>query len=165
MKLYIMRHGIAMDPGAPGCPPDSQRPLTPEGEEKTSEVARGLLALGIAPDVFLSSPLLRAVQTAKLVAAVMKFPEKNIRLTEALLPEAKPDSIFLELARLTDVSAICFGHGPHVDRAIAHALGLRAPLTEMKKSGVACLKLESVRPPRGILMWLCPPKILRAVRD
>ena len=165
MRLYIMRHGIAVDPGAPGSPGDAQRPLTPEGEQKTREVAGGLRELGIGPPLFFSSPLLRALQTAKIVAKVLEFPEKQIRLTDALLPMAKPDLIFRELARLKEDEVICFGHGPHVDLAIAYALGSRTPATELKKSGVACLEFQAASPQKAVLRWLCPPKILRRLPD
>lgn len=161
MRLYIMRHGPAAERGAQDSPPDAQRPLTPAGTRKTREVAEGLRELGIEPTTFFSSRLLRAVQTAEVVAAALQFPLKKIRRTDALLPEARPEALFQELAGLDEEEVICFGHGPHVDLAIAHALHLLSPITEMKKSGVVCIELESVSPPRGILRWYGPPKILR----
>jgi len=57
MQLYIVRHGIAIDREDPKCPPDPERYLTEEGIEKTKQVAKGVAALGVTADLFLTSPL------------------------------------------------------------------------------------------------------------
>ena len=62
MQLYIVRHGIAIDREDPKCPPDPQRYLTEEGVEKTKQVAKGVAALGVTADLFLTSPYVRAAQ-------------------------------------------------------------------------------------------------------
>src|SRR5438445_42191 len=68
MQLYIVRHGIAIDREDPKCPPDPERYLTEEGVEKTKQVAKGVAALGVTGDLFLTSPYVRAVQTAEIFA-------------------------------------------------------------------------------------------------
>ena len=164
IRLYLVRHGIAVDRSELGCPPEPERPLTPEGVEKTRAVARGMRILEISSAALLASPFLRAVQTAEIFAKEWGVSAKKIRRTDTLLPEAKPDAIFHELQRMKGEDVVCFGHAPHMDRAIAYALGVRIPFTELKKSGVACLELDSVFPPRGKLAWVCPPKILRRLK-
>src|SRR5215468_260342 len=89
MRLYIVRHGIAIDREDPKSPSDPERFLTPEGLKKTREVAKGFDALGISPAVFLSSPYVRAMQTAEIFADQLNFAKAKIKQTELLLPGAE----------------------------------------------------------------------------
>lgn len=163
MKLYIVRHGIAIDREDPKCPSDPERFLTSEGLKKTREVARGLAALGISPVAFVSSPYVRALQTAKIVAEELEFAKSRIRQTELLLPGAEPVAFFRELQRTvkSGESVVCFGHAPHLDELIAFALGTKRDVTQLKKAGAACLELTRISPPAGTLVWVATPKILR----
>jgi len=162
MRLYLVRHGLAVDRTDPKCPSEAERHLTPEGVEKTKRVAEGMSALGISGDVFISSPYLRALQTAEIFADALGFPTEKILRTEALLPGANPEMLFRELVKLKEAKeTFCFGHAPHLDEALAFALGVRHAITALKKAGVACLDLEQVSPPAARIVWLCPPKILR----
>src|SRR5208282_4116021 len=99
MLVYLIRHGIAVDREEPDCPPDAERPLTKKGIEKARLVMAGLRELGAKPDVILSSPLVRAWQTAELAAAALHYSKDKIRRTEALLPEADPTALMKELGR------------------------------------------------------------------
>jgi len=163
MQLYIVRHGIAIDREDPKCPSDPERFLTPEGLKKTREVAKGFESLGISPAVFLSSPYVRALQTAECFADQLKFAKSKIKQTELLLPGAEPAAFFRELLRTarSEDSAVCFGHAPHLDELIAFALGSKRDLTQLKKGGAACLDLTRISPPSAILTWLGTPKMLR----
>jgi phosphohistidine phosphatase len=162
MQLYVVRHGIAVDREDPKCPPDPERYLTEEGVEKTREVARGVAALGATPDLFLSSPYVRAMQTAEIFAAVFEFAKQKIRSSDLLLPGAEPTLFFRELARdKQSASVFCFGHAPHLDDLIATALGSKDRVTSLKKAGVALVELRRVSPPSGQLVWLAAPKLLR----
>ena len=165
MLLYLMRHGIAIDREDPECPADAERYLTKKGMEKTREVALGLRALGIHPEAMLSSPFVRAVQTAEVTAAVFGFSRDKIRQTDALIFGHKPAELFRELAKIRAKEVMCFGHAPHLDEIIAFVLGCRGTVTSLKKAGVACLELETMAPPRGALLWLCTPRILRALGE
>ena len=165
MDLYLVRHGIAVERSDPNCPEEADRFLTKEGIAKTREVAQGICSLGIAPSRFLSSPFVRALQTAQIFAEVFGLAKEKILQTEALLPGADPAATLAELQKLKKArSVFCFGHAPHLDELLARALDLPAPITALKKSGVACLEMASVSPPSGRLVWVCPPKILRAIR-
>jgi len=163
MQLYIVRHGIAIDREDPKSPSDPERFLTAEGLRKTRDVARGFASLKISPDVFLSSPYVRAMQTAEIFAEALKFPKSKIKNTELLLPGAEPAGFFRELQRTSrsEESVVCFGHAPQLDELIAFALGSKKDLTQMKKAGTACLELTRISPPAGQLVWLSTPKILR----
>ncbi len=162
MQLYIVRHGIAIDREDPKCPPDPERYLTEEGLEKTAQVAKGVAALGIAGDLFLSSPYIRAVQTAEIFARELDYAKQKIRRTDMLLPGAEPSHVFRELARDKQASAVfLFGHAPQLDDVIATALGSKKHLTALKKAGVVLVELKRVSPPIGTLVWLATPKLLR----
>ncbi len=162
MHLYIVRHGIAIDREDPKCPPDPERYLTEEGVEKTREVAKGLAALGVAGDLFLTSPYVRAAQTAEIFASALDYAKQKIRRTDLLLPGAEPSQLFRDLAKDKQASAVfLFGHAPQLDDVIATALGSKKHLTAMKKAGVALIELKRFSPPIGELVWLATPKLLR----
>jgi phosphohistidine phosphatase len=162
MQLYVVRHGIAIDREDPKCPPDPERYLTEEGIEKTKRVAAAVAALDAAPDLFLSSPYVRAMQTAEIFATALGYAKQRIRRADLLLPGGDPTLFFRELAKDKQTSTLfVFGHAPHLDELIATALGSKHHLTSLKKAGVALLELKRVSPPNGQLLWLATPKILR----
>jgi len=162
MQLYIVRHGIAIDREDPQCPPDPERFLTDEGMEKSKEVAKGVAEIGAVPDLMLSSPYLRAVQTAEIFASALEQNKQKIRKTDLLLPGADPMQLFRELAREKQASAVfIFGHAPHLDDLIATAIGSKHHVTALKKAGVALVELRRMVPPSGELVWLATPKLLR----
>ena len=161
MLVYLVRHGLAIETADPKCPPDPKRHLTPEGVKKTREAMAGLRALGAEPDVLLTSPYLRAVQSAELAADALNYPIEKIKHSEALLPGTPPAALFKELAKLRADEVMCFGHAPHLDLALAAAMGLRAPITQLKKAGAACVEMETLNPPRGLLIWVFTAKVLR----
>jgi len=90
MQLFIVRHGIAIDREDPKCPPDPERFLTDEGIEKTRQAAKGVAEIGAVPDLMLSSPYVRAAQTAEIFATVLEYPKQKIQKTDLLLPGAEP---------------------------------------------------------------------------
>jgi phosphohistidine phosphatase len=162
MEIYVVRHGIAIDREDPKCPPDPERYLTEEGIDKTKTVARAVAALSASPDLLLSSPYVRAMQTAEIFASVLDYPKPKIRRTDLLLPGAEPTLFFRELAKDKQSSAIfIFGHAPQLDDLIASALGSKHHITSLKKAGVALIELKRVFPPNGQMLWLAPPKLLR----
>jgi len=161
MHLYLVRHGIAMDREDPNCPPDTERPLTPKGMKKTHAAALGLRALKIKPDAVLTSPWLRAVQTAEIFSEVMGFSSKKIIRLDALKGTGTPAELFRELAKIRANVVLCFGHEPHLHLVIGQVLHTAAKITELKKAGVACLDLERISPPQGQLIALYPPSALR----
>jgi phosphohistidine phosphatase len=161
MLLYLVRHGIAASKTDPASPPDAERPLTPKGIEKTTTAARGLAELHIRPSVLISSPLLRAIQTAEIFAEALGFPITRIRRSDNLAPQSKPLLFFAEVAQMRAREVMCFGHAPHLDEAIAAATSRGPAFTQLKKGGVALLDIESFEPPRALLCWLYTPKVLR----
>jgi len=162
MDLYIVRHGIAIDREDPKCPPDPERYLTEEGVDKTKQVAKAIAALGITPDLLLSSPYVRAMQTSEIFANALKYSKQKIRRTDLLLPGAESSALFRELAKDKQASSVfVFGHAPHLDELIAAAFGSKHHITALKKAGVAALKLKRVSPPSAEFLWLATPRLLR----
>lgn len=165
MQLYIVRHGMAVDREDPKCPPDPERFLTAEGIEKTRQVAKGVAEIGVAPDLLLSSPYVRALQTAELFAGELEYSKNKIRKTDMLLPGAEPLQLFRELAKDKGFSTVfIFGHAPHLDEVIATAIGSRHDICSLRKAGVALVELKRLVPPSGELVWLATPKLLRKIR-
>ena len=162
MQLYIVRHGIAIDREDPKAPAEAERFLTEEGIAKTKQVAKGIAALGVRADLMVSSPYLRAMQTAAIFASALDYPEHKIRQSESLLPGAEPVAFLRELAREKNASSVfCFGHAPHVDGLLAATVGAPRHITSMKKAGVAFVEMKRISPPNGQLVWLVTPKLFR----
>lgn len=162
MELYIVRHGIAIDREDPKCPPDPERYLTEEGVEKTKQVAKGVAALTASADLLLSSPYVRATQTAEIFAASLDYAKQKIRRTDLLLPGADPSLLFRELTKdKQSASVFLFGHAPQLDDIIATAVGSKRHLTSLKKAGVALIELKRISPPIGMVVWVATPKLLR----
>lgn len=156
-----MRHGIAED--AAGS--DHARQLTTEGRSQVERVARGLRSLEVSPDAILVSPIVRAVQTAEIVAAGLDVPQMQIRRTQAMLPECDPGLFFDELERLRVESVFCIGHAPHLDLTLSHACGKKdEPMTSLRTASVACLEAEpEIR--LAWLVWLLEAPMLARLRD
>ncbi len=165
MQLDLVRHGIAIDRDAPHCPPDAERPLTPKGMKKTHAAALGLRALKVQPEIVLSSPWLRAVQTAEIVCEVIGFPSGKIVRLDALKGTSTPSNLFRELAKLRAKQVLCFGHEPHLHQVIGQALHTGTKITELKKAALARLQLDLISPPHGQLVALYPPSTLRLLGE
>jgi len=162
MQLYIVRHGVAVDREDPKCPADPERFLTDEGIDKTRDAANGVAEISTVPDLMLTSPYLRAVQTAELFATALEYAKQKIRKSELLLPGAEPMQLFRELAKDKDLSAVfVFGHAPHLYDINASAVGSKHHISSLKKAGVVLVELKRLVPPSGELVWLATPKLLR----
>src|SRR5258707_3871932 len=151
MQLYIVRHGIAINREDPKCPPDPERYLTEEGVEKTKQVAKGVAALRVTADLFLTSPYVRAAQTAEVFSSALEYAKQKIRRTDLLLPGAEPSLLFRELAKDKQASTVfLFGHAPQLDDVIATALGCKKHLTGVKKAGGAFVEIRCPSPPSSV---------------
>jgi len=160
MILYVVRHGIAVDRTDPKSPPEAERPLTAKGVQKTRSAALGFAALGAKPDVLVTSPFLRAAQTAEIFAEALGFSPDKIRVSDTLKPLANPADTMKELSQMKAKELACFGHAPHMDLLIAYLAGARGPFTELKKAGVACFEHGSAHG-KWMLKWILSPKMLR----
>ncbi len=164
MRLYIVRHAIAVPHGTPGFEEDD-RPLTEEGIEKMKRAARGLRVLEVFPDLLLSSPLPRARHTAEIVLAE-SGRKATLKLTEALAPGGNRRELYSELQARHDLESIMLvGHQPLLGEVAGEiAWGSPENYLELKKGGACCLEILTLRPkPRGPLLWVVTPSILRSL--
>ena len=155
MNLYFLRHGLADWPNWDR--PDAERPLTPEGIQRMKAEAKAMKGLGIAPALIAASPLVRAKQTAEIVA-------DRFGLTVNATPLLAPGFGMRQLtALLRDMSgvkeAMLVGHEPDFSATISDLIG--GGRVVMKKGGLARVEVdpESLT---GELVWLLAPKVLIA---
>jgi phosphohistidine phosphatase len=161
MKILIVRHARAGDKAAfaKTGKPDSERPLTKEGARRFRGAARGLRRVAPGVDRIISSPFVRARQTAGLLAKT--FPRARRLELRALSPDGDYAALAARLPRAGTAAVV--GHEPHlsgfVDWLAADGRGLRL---ELKKGG-ACLIETAGKPAKGggMLLWSLPPRLLR----
>jgi phosphohistidine phosphatase len=161
MNLYILRHGIAVEPGTPGYEKDADRPLTQEGERKLWQVAEAMEALELSFDLILSSPYLRARQTTEIVAAAFSA-RRRLEFTDSLTPGANPRKLIelLKHRQPPPESVLLSGHEPFLSALISLLISGDPGLSVvMKKGGLCKLTIESLKPGRcASLEWLLTPK-------
>jgi phosphohistidine phosphatase len=162
-ELYLIRHGVAEERGD-AWPDDNKRPLTDEGVARMRKAARGLARLGVALDVVLSSPLVRARQTAEIVATGLD-PRPALVNVDSLAPDGSFAAIVSDLekhARKNRVALV--GHEPAIGELAARLIGSRHAL-EFKKGAVCRIDVDEIPPVGpGQLRWMLTPKILRSIR-
>ncbi|MBN1477039.1 phosphohistidine phosphatase SixA [Candidatus Sumerlaeota bacterium] len=163
MRLYVVRHGIAVDRLSPSVTSDAERWLTEEGKTKTLAVAEGLEALGVKVDVILTSPLVRARQTAEILTEVLE-PTGGLVETGALEPGFSMTELCeVLMAQGPPESAMIVGHEPDLSELISTLVwGDDRGEVEMKKAGCALLEIDALPPSEAgvTLRWLIPPKVL-----
>jgi phosphohistidine phosphatase len=160
LELYLIRHGVAAERGA-DYPDDSKRPLTSVGIAGLKKEAKALERLDVAFDQILSSPLVRARQTADVFAENMKS-KPPISNTDALTPAGSPAAVIQELAKHMRKERIALvGHEPNMGELAAHLIGSKVPFA-FKKGAIARIDF-SIFPPKGKgqLVWFITPKMLR----
>jgi phosphohistidine phosphatase len=157
MELYLLRHGIAADRGAGD---DAQRALTAAGRPKLRQVLERAARVKVSPSLILSSPYLRAVETAGMAAKILPYRKKIVQ-TEALLPEAAPDAFWEEIrARRHEGAILAAGHEPMLSATVAYLMGAPTMRIDMKKGALARIDLDGFGPrPQGVLRWLLTPRL------
>ena len=162
MILYIIRHAIAAQAGTSGhAEDDSQRPLTDEGRKKMRKIAQGLKELEVRIDLVLTSPYLRAAQTAKILAKKFDLPQEKVISSEQLTPMGSPDRLVDEINKnhgeVENLALV--GHEPYVGNLISMLIsGDSTNSITLKKGGVCRLSLERLQYGRcAALDWLLSP--------
>ena len=158
--LFLIRHAIAAERGDEWRD-DSKRPLTETGVSRFKEIVKGLAWLDVEIDEIFASPLVRAKQTANLLAQGLNG-KASVKTLEMLSPGNTPRALMNELngsAKRRRIALV--GHEPGLGELAAHLLG--SPRSLMFKKGgicqIAVQGLTSRRP--GELVWFLPPKVLR----
>ena len=161
MNLFLLRHGLAAERNIPGFQRDSDRPLTPEGRKKTAGLAAGLKHLHLSFDLIITSPYVRARQTAEVVAQILKL-RKQVELSKDLTPGSSPRPLIEQLRSgrpMDDVLLV--GHEPDLSRLISVLVtGKHGLALELKKGGLCKLEIGILRYGRcATLQWLVTPKL------
>ena len=165
MQLLVVRHAIAFEHSASRWPDDAERPLSPQGAARARKAALGLKRITRPPAQVLVSPLRRTRQTAAILTRFAGWPEATT--CAQLLPGASPEGLLALLTRTRDRRLAVVGHQPGLGQLLAACLpgGVGAAAFELRKMAVALLAFQgSARAGRGQLIWLLPPRILRAAR-
>jgi phosphohistidine phosphatase len=162
MEIYILRHGIAVERGTRGYKKDSDRPLTKEGEEKMLEIAKTLLEMDLKFDLILSSPLVRAQQTAAIVADELG---EEVTYSDFLSPGADARELIAELNDEKPQQVLLVGHEPDLSQLISLLIsGGGNAAIELKKGGLCKLTSEKLTFGQcATLNWLLTPKQLRSM--
>ena len=162
-ELYIVRHAIAAERGSE-WPDDTKRPLTEEGIGRFKSAVKGLRRLGVELDEIFTSPLVRARQTADLLAAGLDG-KPPVKVLDALAPGHTSSSVMTNLARVAKRRRIALvGHEPELGELAAHLIGAGRALP-FKKGGVCRIDLGSLTSKRAAsLVWFLPPSVLRHVK-
>jgi phosphohistidine phosphatase len=157
VNCYFLRHGIAVEPDE-WKGRDFDRPLTREGIERMEREARAIAGLSLELDAIVTSPLLRARQTAEIVRSQLKLRGEIIedrrlaggfdarRLSEILAEHDRAQAIML------------VGHEPTMSAAIGRSIGDAS--IELKKAALAGVAFSGASATRGTLICLIPPKVL-----
>lgn len=164
MTLYLVRHAIA-EPRGPLWPDDIQRPVTVRGAARMREIAERLADRGVQVDGIVSSPLLRARQTAEVLRGLWLDDRGTARrpvdLTEALAPGHAPAEAVAALAAFGHAGRLAVvGHEPDLGELAAVLIGSGTPLA-FKKGGVARIDFAGgLTAGAGALAWLVTPKLV-----
>ena len=167
MNLYMIRHAISVDESTPEYEDNSQRPLTDKGKKKMRQIAKGLRALGVEFDLILSSPYVRATETAEILADVFKM-KKEIRFSDHLVPMGDPDLLIAEINEKYNVNSVAFiGHEPFLSALIGLLVAENANIDmTLKKGGVCRLSADDLHHTReATLEWLLTPGFLVEVGE
>ena len=169
MRLLVIRHGLAgdRDEFAFTGRPDAERPLTKDGRVKMKRAASGLRLIVDELNQIATTPLVRAVQTAEMVAAAFDGPPPTV--LEELVPERSPDDLLPWLrAQEPDTTVAIVGHNPHLGFLVGWLLtGRHENFVELKKGAALMLQFEDPDPPTpgtAVLLWSLAPGHLRRLR-
>jgi phosphohistidine phosphatase len=162
MNLYIIRHGIAEELGTNNGYHDSQRALTEAGRKKMHGIADGLRACGVKFNLILSSPYLRARETAEILAEVFNMKDK-LAFSENLIPPGYLEQLIDEINEQYPVDNLAIvGHEPALSSLVSILLSGQPVLNvTMKKGGVCHLSMDKLQLEGGTtLEWLLTPSQL-----
>ena len=158
MRIHLLRHGTAEEGRSGGS--DAERKLTEAGREEIRRAVECALKASFAPSLILSSPYVRAIQTAEIAAAVLGYQGTIIR-TDALIPYGSPARVWDEIrGRQDETEILLAGHEPLMSQLAAYFLDSPALQVHMRKATLVRIDMERCAgSPHGILKWMLPPNV------
>lgn len=167
MRLYLLRHASALERGAPGYTNDRSRFLTEAGREEAEKTAAAIKRLGLNIKTVLSSPYIRAKETAEIFCKVLRI-EGGLKFEPTLSSGLDPVKFLQEVLPdyIHESGVLVVGHEPFLSELISLLISKeRGALIDFKKAGFCCVEVEEdgKRKIRGMLKWLFTPKTLKAL--
>lgn len=161
MNLYIVRHAIAVEAGTAGYEDDNLRPLTDKGRRKMEKIAHGLKSLETELDLILTSPAVRATETANIMRKAFGLPKEALIETEhlALTGAAAQLIQWLEAQAMQCENIALVGHEPYLSGLVSVLISGRpdAAIT-LKKGSVCRLTVDTLQYGHcAVLDWLLTP--------
>jgi phosphohistidine phosphatase len=160
VNLFVLRHAIAVERGAPGYKDDSLRPLTEKGAKKMQRIAEGMLLLDLSFDAILSSPFIRARQTAEIVAETF-HARKQLEFTPHLEAGGDPRKLIEVINEHydSDAALMVVGHEPYLSGLVSMLVaGSDSMALILKKGGLCKLDVSGLHYGRcATLQWLLTP--------
>ena len=158
MDIYLIRHADARPLGEGGITQDEDRPLSDEGIAQAAALARALQRHGVQLSRALTSPLLRARQTAEGMLGAWPAPAPELEACECLAPGARPKELARFLRRSGGDHVALVGHQPDLGRFAAWLVGSKNAQIDLAKAGVAYVTCDDQpRKRTGTLVWLVTP--------
>src|SRR5262249_31653890 len=142
MQLYLIRHANATPLGENGITEDALRPLTSKGHEQARAIGPGLLRRGVRLGALVSSPLLRARETAEDIAQTVGERGLELKTCDDLAPGGKRKQLRNFIRDLGVDSAALVGHLPDLGEFAAWLIGSKKAQIDLAKAGVACIHFE-----------------------
>jgi len=157
VRLHLLRHADAGDPDT-WDGPDDARPLSPKGQRQAERLGALLAASGFEPDAILTSPKVRARETADLLAEALRRPVRVDPRLGGALDLATMEAILADAG--DPVRPVLVGHDPEFSELAGELLAI--PGLTIRKGALARIDAERpLEPGGGILRWLVPPDLLR----
>ena len=156
MTVYFLRHGIA-ERQSPGG--DRARKLTQEGKAELRRVFGFVKRAKVKPEMVLSSPYIRATETARIAMQELGLDE-SLSLADALVPESTPANLWNEVRTLGADSVLLVSHEPLLSATVAWVLGSSKELVHFPPAGLVAIEFESTGAnPAGMLRWMITPEL------
>jgi len=160
MQLLIVRHS---DAEARGSMEDALRPLIGKGNKKAEKAARWFKHKYDVPDVLLTSPAVRALETARIFQREFELADDPVVVIDALRPDGEQGEVISALGNYNSLeSVMIFGHEPNLSSLISTLLSGEPDLSiHMKKAGICCLNIDNLAEGKcATLEWLLDPAML-----
>src|SRR5262245_42487168 len=159
MDVYLIRHAEAKPLGEDGITEDENRPLTEAGEGQARKLAASLQRQGVHLGALLTSPLVRARQTAEAMLRQWSLPAPELQLCDFLAPGFKPKKLSRFLRDLSADTVGLVGHMPDLGEYAGWLIGSRKAAIDLAKAGTACITCsDGPRKGKGTLIWLVTPE-------
>lgn len=159
-RIYLIRHGRAEDYDASRHGGDADRRLTPAGRDELQMIGRRLRRMEVKIDIFLTSPLRRAVETSKILADELNA---TVEIFSEMEPPMNPSRLLAKVRKREECRIALVGHEPGIGQTVATWIGAPLFATPMKKAGIARLEVPASDTSEGIMLsWFITPDLFQS---